>query len=146
MINFEPLSKLFLLNKMRGFCENFRFSANLDLQKAKRKRSERSSIFCEAKRRIYIGMQILMIKLKFWKFYWRKRFKIIFLLLRYLTFLRIWGSFQNVLQPASILIENWSPCILSLTIFSRLCNGFTIFLNSINESIVNSVKGRKPCF
>jgi len=40
MINFEPLSKLSLLKKMRGFCENFRFSANLDLQKAKRKRSE----------------------------------------------------------------------------------------------------------
>ncbi len=46
MIDFEPLSKLFLLKKMRGFCENFRFSANFDLQKAKRRRSERSSIFC----------------------------------------------------------------------------------------------------
>jgi len=30
----------FIFSKGRGFCENFHFSANLDVQKAKRKRSE----------------------------------------------------------------------------------------------------------
>ena len=49
------------VKKMRGFCENFRFSANLDLENAKRKRSERSLIFCEAKR-IRFAFEIFAIK------------------------------------------------------------------------------------
>ena len=51
-VDFTPKNgqKLIIFGEklLRGFCENFRFSANLDLQNAKRKRSERSSFFCEA--------------------------------------------------------------------------------------------------